>query len=68
MNTFLAFPEKLASKFWIHFVANIAKMVIEIIRRNITSNKRVFIFTRYHRFISDHIFLGGGGGGGHSCK
>ena len=38
---FLAFPETIVLKilkFWVHFVANIGKMVIEIIRRNATSN------------------------------
>ena len=51
MNTFGAFPEKKIVikilKFRVHFFANIGKMVIEIIRRNVTSNMRVFIFTRY---------------------
>ena len=50
MNIFWAFPEKIVTqslKFWVHFVANIDKMVFEIIRKNITSNMWVFIFTRY---------------------
>ena len=41
MNTFWAFPETIVIKilkFWVHFVANIGKMVIEIIRKNVTSN------------------------------
>ena len=50
MNTFWAFPEKMWSIFWVHFVANIGEMVIEIIRKNVTSNMRVFIFTRYESF------------------
>ena len=41
MNTFGACPEKIVIeilKFWVHCFANIGKMMIEIIRRNVTSN------------------------------
>ena len=60
MNTFWAFPEKTVIKilkFWVHFVANIGKMRIEIIRRNVTSNMRVFIFTRHQSFYFRPHFL-----------
>ena len=43
----LDFPETLVIKiltFWVHFVANIGKTVFEIIRRNVWSYMRVFIF------------------------
>ena len=59
MNTFWAFPETIVIKivkFWVHFVANIGKMVIEIIRRNVTSNMRVLFLPGTSRLISDHIF------------
>ena len=50
----------MSSKFWNFegfFVANIGKMVIEIICRNVTSNMRVLIcLPDTSRFISDHIF------------
>ena len=61
INTFWAFPEKIVMKilkFWVHFLANIAKMVIEIIRRNITSNKRVFIFYQVPVVLFPTTFLG----------
>ena len=47
-------------KIWVHFVADIGKMVIEIIRRNGTSttNMRVFILPGTSGFISDHMFGG----------
>ena len=44
------FQKQFSSKFWVHIVANIGKMVIEIIRRNVTSNMLLFIFTRYELF------------------
>ena len=47
MNNFWAFPETIVIKilkFWTRFAANIGKMAIEMIRRNVTSNMRVFIF------------------------
>ena len=59
MNTFWAFPETIVIKilkFLVHFVTNVGKMVIEIIRRNVTSNIRVFILPGTSRFISNHIF------------
>ena len=53
MNILWAFPEKIVIeilKFWVHFVANIGKRAIEIIRRNVTNIMRVFIFTRRDSF------------------
>ena len=53
MNTFGAFPETIVIKilkFLVHFVANVGKKMIEIIRRNVTTNMRVLIFTRYESF------------------
>ena len=46
MNTFGTFPETIVIKLLklrVHFVANIGDTVIEIIRRNVTSNMRVFV-------------------------
>ena len=60
MNTFWAFPETIVIKilqFWVYFVANIGKMVIEIILRNVTSNICECLFLPgTSRLISDHIF------------
>ena len=60
MNTFWAFPETIVIKilkFWVHFVANIGKMVIENIRRNVTSYLcECLVLPGTSRFISDHIF------------
>ena len=42
-------------KFWVHFVANIGKLVDEIIRRNVTSKMRVFILTRYQSFYDRNL-------------
>ena len=53
MNTFGPFQNKIVSKiwkFWVYFVANIGKMLIEIIRRIVTSNMRVFSF--YHVWVA----------------
>ena len=61
MNTFWTFPETIVIKilkFWVHFVANIGETVIEIIRRNVTRNMRVFIITRYESFYFRPNFIG----------
>ena len=53
MNTFWTFLETIVVKivkFWFPFVTNIGKTVIEIIRRNVTNNMWVIIFTRYESF------------------
>ena len=58
MNTFWAFLEKTCHQnFEIlsSFFANIGKMVIEIIRTNVTTNMLVFILPGTSSFISNHI-------------
>ena len=61
MNTFWTFPETIVIKilkFWVDFVATIGKTVIEIIRRNVTSNMRVFIFYQVRVVLFPTTFFG----------